>query len=226
MRKKTIKHPQQTINGESMKRRAKKQGNILIAMGVTLILAALILVGYNYMGDRTAGAEATSVLGGIRALIDAGHDNYEENLEEIPDYIRNPEMELPRAKIGDHECVGIIQIPTIEIELPVIADYEDNEIMVGPCRFFGSPYTNNMVICAHNYDSHFRKIGNLKEGDSVVFMDLDGNVFNYKVAKTEALKATDVAEMCDSEWDLSLFTCTFGAKYRVTVRCVAEDDGK
>ena len=208
-----------------MNKRAKRQGNTLIVIGMILLLASLGLVAYNFMGDRSAGAEARSVLTEARALIDVGVDDYEADLEETPDYIRNPDMELPRVKIGGHECCGIIQMPTIGIELPIIADYEYDELLAGPCRFFGSPYTNNMVLCAHNYDSHFRRIGNLAEGDPVIFVDMDGNVFNYSVAMIETLKPTDVVEMCDSEWDLSLFTCTLDAQSRVTVRCIAEGNG-
>ena len=207
-----------------MDRRARRQGNTLIVIGMVLLVAALGLVAYNFMGDREAGNTAQSVLGELKTLIDVGADAYESNLEEVPDYIRNPEMELPRAKIGVHECVGIIQMPTINIELPVIADYIFEEMLAGPCRFFGSPYTHDMVLCAHNYDTHFRRIGTLEEGDPVIFVDVDGNVFNYTVGLIEVLKPTEVLEMCDSEWDLSLFTCTLDAQNRTTVRCIADDN--
>ena len=208
-----------------MNRRARRQGNTLIVIGLLLMIGALGIVAYNFMGDRSAGAEAETILGQARAIIDAGPTEYETDLEEVPDYIRNPEMEVPRALINGHECVGIIQLPTINIELPIIAEFSYDELLAGPCRFFGSPYTNNLVLCAHNYDSHFRRIRDLAEGDKVIFVDMDGNIFNYSVAMTEVLDATDVVEMCDSEWDLSLFTCTFDSQSRVTVRCIAEDNG-
>jgi len=207
-----------------MDRRAKRQGNTLIAIGMVLLIAALGLVAYNFMGDRKAGNEARSVLDGLKEIIAEGADGYDSDLEEVPDYVRNPDMELPRAKIGSHECVGIIQLPTINIELPVIADYVFEEMLAGPCRFFGSPYTQDLVLCAHNYDTHFRRIGTMQQGDPVIFVDMDGNVFNYKVGLIEVLKPTDVVEMCDSEWDLSLFTCTLDAQNRTTVRCIAEDN--
>ena len=156
-------------------------------------------------------------------MIDTGQD-YEVSLEEELDYERNPEMEMPRAMISGHECVGVLQFPTLGIELPVIADFSYDELLAGPCRFFGSPYMDNFVICAHNYDTHFRRIRNLEDGDKVIFVDMDGNIFNYTVGLVEVLGATDVAEMCDSEWDLSLFTCTFDSQSRVTVRCLSEDN--
>lgn len=207
-----------------MNRRAIRQGNTLIVIGMLLLLSALGLVAYNFIGDRSAGQEASTILSEAKIIIDKGPEEYDKDLEEVPDYVRNPEMELPRAMIDGHECVGVIQMPSINIELPVIAEFSYDELLSGPCRFFGSPYTKDLVLCAHNYDSHFRKIRDLEEGSRVIFVDMDGNIFNYEVVLTEVLGATDVVEMCDSKWDLSLFTCTFDSQSRVTVRCLADDN--
>ena len=54
----------------------------------------------------------------------------------------------------------------------------------------------------------------------VSFTDAVGNVFLYTVAELETLGKTDVEEMQAGDWDLTLFTCTYGGKNRVTVRCV------
>ena len=59
----------------------------------------------------------------------------------------------------------------------------------------------------------------------MIFTDVDGNIFRYTVADLEQLEGTDVKEMEAGDWDLTLFTCTLGGQYRVTVRCVREDAG-
>ena len=79
------------------------------------------------------------------------------------------------------------------------------------------------VIVAHNYASHFGRLKNLILGDIVIFTDMDGNEFRYKVAYIETLAGTAIEEMQSGEWDLTLFTCTPGGKSRVTIRCVADD---
>ena len=207
-----------------MNARARRQGNFLIFLGMLLLFAALGIVVYNFVGDKNAGKASESLLSEVKVLIDKGQEDYDTELEETPDYMRNPDMELPRADIDGHECVGIIQMPTINLELPIIAEFSYEELLSGPCRFFGSPYTNNLVLCAHNFETHFRRIRNLEDGDPVIFVDMDGNIFNYRVALIEVLSPTEVEEMCDSEWDLSLFTCTFDDQSRVTVRCISEDN--
>ena len=76
-----------------------------------------------------------------------------------------------------------------------------------------------MTIAAHNYARHFGRLTALRPGDAVTFTDLDGNVFRYAVAETETLQPTDIQEMTAGDWPLTLFTCTKGGQYRVTVRC-------
>ena len=92
-------------------------------------------------------------------------------------------------------------------------------LKLAPCRYAGSAYQGNLVIAAHNYKTHFRKIRTLSEGSEVRFTDAAGNVFVYHVAVVEALAAQNVEDMISGEWPLSLFTCTADGKNRVTVRC-------
>ena len=59
----------------------------------------------------------------------------------------------------------------------------------------------------------------LQVGDAVYFTDVGGNVISYEVSATEILKPTQVEEMRNSSWDLTLYTCTYGGRERVTIRC-------
>ena len=52
-----------------------------------------------------------------------------------------------------------------------------------------------------------------------VTTDMDGNIFVYEVAYRESLGGNEGAAMGAGEWDMTLFTCTVGGEYRVTVRC-------
>ena len=88
-----------------------------------------------------------------------------------------------------------------------------------PCRFTGSAYTDDLVLMAHNYERHFGRLKDLGVGDAVRFTDMDQNVFSYRVEAVELLQAEDVENMTAGEWPLTLFTCTVGGAYRVTVRC-------
>ena len=76
-----------------------------------------------------------------------------------------------------------------------------------------------MVLAAHNYKAHFQNLRNLKQGDLIIFQDMAGNVFEYTVDCTEILQPTDVEEMTESQWPLTMFTCTYDVQEHVTVRC-------
>lgn len=83
-------------------------------------------------------------------------------------------------------------------------------------------WTNDLIICGHNYTRHFGNLRNLEPGDTLYFTDVNGNVYNYEVEESVILQPADVEEMMSresGEWDLTLFTCTIGGQTRVTVRC-------
>ena len=49
---------------------------------------------------------------------------------------------------------------------------------------------------------------------------MDGNTFYYEVMYVEILDNNAVEEMSAGQWDLTLFTCTYGGATRITVRCM------
>lgn len=138
---------------------------------------------------------------------------------EYPDYILNPNMDMPVMTIDDEEYIGLLEIPALNLKLPVMSEWNYARLKKSPCRYNGTAYQNNFVISAHNYDSHFGRLKELPEGSRISFTDADGNRFLYEVILIETLMPTSVDEMTSGEFDLTLFTCTVGGKQRVTVRC-------
>ena len=210
-----------------------KSGKICTGIGLLLLAAALFLTAYNLWGDARAGKTADTVLEQLMPEIEERENNSlpelpsGESLEEsyIPDYVLNSEMDMPEEEIDGHEYIGMLQIPALLLELPVISEWSYPNLKIAPCRYTGSVYRNNLVIAAHNYSSHFGHLKNLSQGDEITFTDMDGNVFRYEVAEIETLSPFAIEEMTSGDWDLTLFTCTVGGKSRVTVRCKLVNDG-
>ena len=142
-----------------------------------------------------------------------------EKKELVPEYKKNPEMEMPTVEVNGQECVGMIEIPALGLKLPVISEWSDAKLKKAPCRYSGSAYLKNMIIAGHNYRTHFSGIKRLNPGDSIVFTDADGNVFSYGVAEIETIGGYDIEKMEAGDWDLTLFTCTNKGKARAAVRC-------
>ena len=100
-----------------------------------------------------------------------------------------------------------------------MADWSYPQLQKSPCRYSGNVYADDLVISAHNYWTHFGQLKNLKPGSAIVFTDMDGMQHKYSVSALEILSAYAVAEMTSGEYDLTLFTCTYGGQNRVTARC-------
>lgn len=195
----------------------KRRGTILIVFGVLLIFAAVGLVSYNLWDDKRAAESISNIMSSLENIGD-NHSNA------IPDYILNPEMDMPTVEIDGYKYIGTVEIPALDLKLPVMDSWSYPKMKIAPCRYTGSAYLNNMVICAHNYTSHFGRLRNVHLGDEVVFTDVADNVFRYYVGETKILPGTAVQEMTAGNWDLTLFTCTVGARARFAVRCVLNEE--
>lgn len=221
----------------------KGRGTLLIVLGLILIAAAVLLVLYNVNEDNHASESARDALAQLQAIIptksDAPAKTDKENGSpddktppeaatpapgEIPDYQLNPQMDMPEKEVDGHRYIGIIEIPSLGISLPVISQWSYEALSVAPCRYSGSVYTNDLVIAGHNYRSHFGKLSRIKPDDTAYFTDIDGNVFEYRAIVVETLHSSAVEEMKSGEWDLSLFTCTLGGGSRTTVRLNRTDN--
>ena len=209
-----------------MSKKKKNQiGKIFTITGLLLFAAALALFAYNLWDGYRAEQSREKLLEEYRDknqnISDEG-EQAEESDGQIPDYQLNPEMEMPEITLEDLDgaaCIGVLEIPEIDLKLPVLSEWSYPLLKKAPCRYSGSAYLDNLVIAAHNYRTHFGKLKELENGDEVIFTDAAGNRFEYKVAVVEALTPQSVEDMTSGEWALSLFTCTLDGKNRVTVRC-------
>ena len=196
-----------------------KKGSIFIIIGLLLLVAALLLTCFN-LYDQFRGERSVDNIMDKMILKNREHSLQEG---EIPDYILNPDMEMPVETIDGRDFIGTLEIPSLNLNLPIISQWSYGNLRVAPCRYDGSAYKNDMILAAHNYPSHFGNLKYLKEGEYVIFTDADGNKFTYTAVVRETLMPTAVNEMLskdEEDWDLTLFTCTVGGRSRVVVRCV------
>ena len=215
----------------------KQRGLLSITVGLLLIAAALFLASYNLYDELRAEQSARQAVTQLdaylpaEAALEAPSDSagdqeplVSDERTVIPDYVLSPNMEMPVETINGIDFIGVLRIPALELELPVISEWNYPNLKTAPCRYSGSAYLNNLIICGHNYTSHFGTLKNLWEGDIATFTDIDGNVFIYKMVERETLNPTDIEGMESGNWDLTLFTCTVGGQSRVTIRFELEED--
>ncbi len=194
----------------------RRVGNILIAVGAVLLAAALALLVYNQWDSWRASRDVAEV-----------QEKLEEAKEElyiVKDPTEEHDSNMPTIEIDGWEYIGSIEVPRFGLELPVMSEWSYEGMRIAAARYSGSVWDNDLVICGHNYDRLMGNLRNAREGDTVVFTDVQDNVFNYTVCEVETLMPREVEEMITGDWDLTLFTCTIGGRTRVAVRCMLSDE--
>ena len=199
-----------------------KKGAFCMAAGFLLVLAALLLTGYNVWDEGRAGDAADATFQALKFQTEEGQEELPEYI--LPDYLVDPRFEMPTVEIDGYDYIGSLDIPSLELSLPVMSEWSYPQLKIAPCRYAGSVYLDDMILAAHNYDRHFGRLKNLEGGELVRFTDVDGNVFDFSVTELELLWPEQTEEMLSGEWDLTLFTCTLGGRQRVTVRCDRIED--
>lgn len=190
-----------------------KTGTLCMIIGAVLVVLALSLFLWNRYEDRRAAQSAEEILTQVTATIEQGAD----------DLVQDPyDGEMPVVNIDGYDYIGYVSLPTLGLYLPVMAEWDYPRLKIAPCRYTGSTETNDLVIAAHNYSRHFGTIKTLQTGDDVTFTDMSGVTSHYKVVEVDVLNPAAVEEMTSGEFDLTLFTCTYGGQSRVTVRCMRE----
>lgn len=186
------------------------RGTVWINAGLLLIAAALFLSVYNEWESHEARDSARQVIAQLcdELPTEAGEPTT------LPDVRR----EMPVKTINGRDYIGVLSIPSLELELPVISQWDYPALKVAPCRYSGSLYQDNLIICAHNYASHFGKLKELQPGDIVLFTDMDEHVVTFQMVERETLNPMDAEGMEAGDWDLTLFTCTIDGQTRVTIR--------
>ena len=189
-------------------------GKSLMILGLILIMSAAGLHGYNLYIDYQAGQLSEAA---VITLVEEIQKN-EVAIVEVEDN-RSDEALIKVAELDGAYYMGVLTIPAMEKILPIQSDWSEEKLKNTPCRYSGSIEEGELVIAGHNYKRHFTGLSKLAQGDSVVFTDLEGNQIFYEVREIYTVAATDIEGMVNSGYDLSLFTCNYGGKARVTVRC-------
>ncbi len=194
----------------------RKLGNICILLGIVMLLGAAGLLAWNQMEDAQAGAQAAQIVAQLQEYSGITGAGVIDRINSVPDPY-DPMM--TEVEIDGNKYIGYLRLPNMENLLPVMSDWTYPQLQIAPCRYHGSSKTDDLVIMAHNYPKHFGKLGELKPGEIVYFLDMDDIVSKYEVVATEVLNEMAVEDMTAGAYDLTLFTCTYGGKSRMAVRC-------
>lgn len=225
----------------------RKEGSGKVSKFVTLIVGCGCLVGAVGMYAEPYFAERASVPVMSMALSELRKAQPETHIAEIPEensgmFTQTEEevlitedaayaeesLELQETQVqavpqtyvvSGNYYIGILEIPALGLELPIAADCSMGTLSYAPGYYSGAAETGNLVIGAHNYNSHFGTLYLLSAGAEVTFTDVDGNLYQYRVTDVTEVAPNQAAEVRESGHDLALFTCNSTGARRVVVYC-------
>lgn len=192
-----------------------------MAAGVVLILSALFLTCCNWLEDHRAGKTSVNILQDLYSVIpEQGMAGPGEHINPFDEQAVEEACEMTVTEIDGYGYIGCLSVPALELELPVMSEWDYPRLKIAPCRQFGTTKGRDLVIAGHNYSKHFGRLSSLKLGDEVWFTDMDGGVTGYQVGTVNVISPQATEEVKNSEWDLVLYTCSYGGQSRVMVGCV------
>ncbi|WP_303838477.1 sortase [Ruminococcus flavefaciens] len=206
--------------------RAKFRRSCIIT-GASLIFIALCMCVFNINESRTAAKRSQSALTELITVIEkvtesTAHPNTDDTEDDLfAQYEEPAPAEMPTVSIGDTGYCGYLTISELGLELPVINDFSYGALNTAPCRYSGCTESGDLIIAAHNFNSHFGRLGSLSDGAEIVFTDCSGRAFHYNIISIEEIRGDDVDAMLGKDadpWDMTLFTCTLSGRSRITVR--------
>ena len=218
-----------------------KRGFILMGVGTLLIVCAMVFLMYNTWDENRANSAVGDLMPRLLEEIESDRsfqlstskisqsqlDPAPEVNKITPAYAQQKDWiagtQLDTLEIDGSEYIGYLSIPGLELELPVISEWSYDALKISPARYTDPNQTHGLIIAGHNYSRHFGKLSTLVVGDPVLFTDIHGTVYSFEVSEIQELSSGNVEGMLLGDWDLTLFTCTFGGVNRVTVRCTLDE---
>ena len=193
----------------------KKIINVFI---VILILAAIIVFGviiYRYSQYQENSEEAIEVVAQI-----------EKEFEEISktEATEGTEQKVETEYKG-YKVVGIIEIPKINIQYPILNQTNDDSMQYSITKFAGEEINSigNFVVAGHNYldGSMFGRVKQLEIGDEIKLTDLYNNTVTYEIFEIYSVDPNDTSILESVEEDtreVTLITCTKGHVERLITK--------
>lgn len=204
-----------------------KFGSLFMVLGIVLLLGAASLFVYNEREAQKAEKSTQELLPLLIQQIE--EDNLNDSSDEadaplagldLPTaYLEPKDFVMKELEIDGNDYIGYLSIPRLGLDLPIMSQWDYPSLKIAPCRYYGTVKGEDLVLMAHNYDKHFGRLSELSEGDSIIFVDIKGDVTAYEVVARDVLAATAIEEMTSGTYDLTLFTCTYSGQDRVTVFC-------
>lgn len=182
---------------------------ILLAVLIAASIIVAVLVAIKHVKLYKNEKETKQVIANITQSL--------ENNEEVTNKIDE--------SIQGHKVVGIIKIPELNIEYPILENTNKETLNLSITKFWGNRINEigNVTLAGHNNlnGTMFGKIKKMQEGDIIELTDIQNVTLKYQVFKVYVIDPNDITCILPEQEnvrEITLITCTNGNKNRLIVK--------
>lgn len=220
--------------GDGTYRIQRKLCVIIMIPGILLILMAGFRSIQALLQEYTAGKECEQQMQDLGAYLeeyvtveeetDSGEtesSHVDSDTEEDGENQENTEDEKPEnpvVTIGEYSYIGKLSLPSLDMELPVMAECTEENLALAPCVDTGTIEGKNLVIAGHRYRKLFSNLVKLQPGDKIYLTSAENRLYTYEVKScTEIIPRKQDLYYGYDNWDIALYTCSASGENRYVV---------
>jgi len=182
---------------------------VLLAVLIIATIIVAILVINKFVNDDKSEKE-------LQGVIEAIYNQEQNSTDIIP---------IMDAEIQGIKVVGIIKIPRVDLEYPILERTDVNTLNISVTKFWGNKINEigNVCLAGHNNmsGSKFGKLKNLEIGDKIELIDLQNVNIEYEIFDISIIDPNDIScilPVQEGTREVTLITCTNGDKNRRIVK--------
>lgn len=194
--------------------------NIILVILVIALVTTVILIAIKYGKNQIKEKELETVVEEVKVQIENIKNNSTNNNSNIEEDKKEVQVEYK-----GYNVVGIIAIPKLEIEYPIIDKTNEEAMKVSITKFWGNNVNDigNFTMSGHNYmdGTMFGGTKKLNVGDLIEMTDLSGRTIEYKIFDKHVIDPNDVECVNSVEGgtrEITLITCTNGRSNRLIIK--------
>ena len=203
---------------------------LLVLTGIAFILGGAYFLHARETYDHAAASKQAEVLSKLSQVIpdyqkivqteqkedqdsDQNAGLTEENTTaDNQDVLLADETNFPVISIDGVDCVGILQIPSLDLEVAVAAPYVSLDYMAHIKQ--ADSDNGSFSIVSENRSFLLGRLPDVSEGDEVIFTDARGSRYAFKVDAVYTGK--DISKSAESEGDISESTAQSSPEQETT----------
>lgn len=188
----------------------------LLIVGIVIIVA-IILLAIKYGNNAVNEQKMANIVEQIKTT--------DLNLQLPNEAINIENNTIAEVEIEGYKVLGIIRIPKIELEYPILNKTTKESMKTSITKFWGPELnqTGNLTLAGHNNKdgTMFGKVKKLDVGDIIEIEDLYKHTVQYKIFEMYVIEPNDVScvdSVDPNAKEVTLITCTNGNRNRLITK--------